>query len=84
MSPCPAARCLSPQARFYTDLASVPGHYLRALRRAGADIYPVDMTKYGNQSMFWRFWAAADTAVERFISRDVLLHVDAHMCTMHA
>ena len=29
------------------------------------------MAKYGSQSMFWRFWAAADPTVERFISRDV-------------
>jgi hypothetical protein len=28
------------------------------------------MAKHGNQSMFWRFWAAADPTVERFISRD--------------
>ena len=58
------------QARYYTDMGTVPEHYLRALRTAGADIYPVDMARFGNQSMFWRFWAAADADVERFISRD--------------
>ena len=58
-------------ARFYTDTATVPAAIQRALREAGAEIHPIDMAKYGNQSMFWRFWAAADADVERFISRDV-------------
>ena len=40
-------------------------------RAAGAQIVPIDMARYGNQSMFWRFWAAADPTAERFISRDV-------------
>ena len=59
------------QARFYTDLGTVPAHIQSALLAAGAEIYPIDMAKYGSQSMFWRFWAAADPTVERFISRDV-------------
>ena len=59
------------QARFYTDLGTVPAHIQSALLAAGAEIYPIDMAKYGSQSMFWRFWAAADKDVERFISRDV-------------
>ena len=59
------------QARFYTDTGTVPAHIQSALRAAGAEIYPIDMAKYGSQSMFWRFWAAADPTVERFISRDV-------------
>ena len=59
------------QARFYTDLGTVPAHIQSALLAAGAEIHPIDMAKYGSQSMFWRFWAAADPTVERFISRDV-------------
>ena len=59
------------QARFYTDVSTVPSHIQSALRAAGAEIVPIDMAKYGSQSMFWRFWAAADRDVARFISRDV-------------
>ena len=33
--------------------------------------------------MFWRFWAAADPAVERFISRDVCTH-GSNVHTEHA
>lgn len=58
-------------ARFYIDMASVPPPVVEALRAAGAELVPIDMAAHGDQSMFWRFWAAADPTVERFISRDV-------------
>ena len=58
-------------ARYYVDLVSVPSEIVAALRKLGAELVPIDMTRHGNQSMFWRFWAAADPTVERFISRDV-------------
>ena len=58
-------------ARYYLDTATVPAWAQAKLRAAGAQIVPIDMARYGNQSMFWRFWAAADPTAERFISRDV-------------
>ena len=58
-------------ARFYIDLGTVPAAVVNALRKNGAELVPIDMAKHGTQSMFWRFWAAADPDVERFISRDV-------------
>ncbi|KAL1515320.1 hypothetical protein AB1Y20_001951 [Prymnesium parvum] len=58
-------------ARFYTDLATVPPSILKQIEEAGGEIVAVDMAKHGKESMFWRFWAAADPTVERFISRDV-------------
>ena len=58
-------------ARFYIDLSTVPADVVRQLRSHGAELVPIDMSKHGTQSMFWRFWAAADATVERFISRDV-------------
>jgi len=59
------------KARYYIDLASVPSDIVASLRSLGAELVPIDMAKHGNQSMFWRFWAAADPTIERFISRDV-------------
>ena len=59
------------KARFYIDMGSVPAAIVAQLRAAGAELVPIDMEKHGTQSMFWRFWAAADPTVERFISRDV-------------
>ena len=70
-------------ARFYTDLATVPPPIVSALRANGAEVVPIDMSKHGKQSMFWRFWAAADPAVERFISRDVCTH-GSNVHTEHA
>ena len=58
-------------ARFYIDMGTVPAEVVSALRSNGAELVPIDMEKHGTQSMFWRFWAAADPTVERFISRDV-------------
>ena len=58
-------------ARFYIDLGTVPTAVVTNLTRLGAELVPIDMAKHGTQSMFWRFWAAADPTVERFISRDV-------------
>jgi hypothetical protein len=58
-------------ARYYVDLVSVPSEIVAALRKLGAELVPIDMARHGNQSMFWRFWAAADPTIERFISRDV-------------
>jgi hypothetical protein len=49
----------------------VPSEIVAALRKLGAELVPIDMARHGNQSMFWRFWAAADPTIERFISRDV-------------
>ena len=58
-------------ARFYCDLSTVPEDIVRSLRALGAELVPNEMGRYGSQSMVWRFWAAADPTVERFISRDV-------------
>ena len=59
-------------ARFYIDLTTVPPPIVRSLRsHPEVELVPIDMSKHGSQSMFWRFWAAADSTVERFISRDV-------------
>ena len=58
-------------ARYYVDLLSVPSEIVAALHKLGAELVPIDIARHGNQSMFWRFWAAADPTVERFISRDV-------------
>ena len=58
-------------ARFYIDLDTVPAIVVKELKSHGAELVPIDMSRYGSQSMFWRFWAAADPTVERFISRDV-------------
>ena len=58
-------------ARYYVDVLSVPSEIVAALHKLGAELVPMDIARHGNQSMFWRFWAAADPTVERFISRDV-------------
>ena len=58
-------------ARFYIDMSTVPEEIVTQLKAANAELVPIDMSKHGTQSMFWRFWAAADPTVERFISRDV-------------
>ena len=58
-------------ARFYIDMGTVPSEVVSALQKTGAELVPIDMARHGSQSMFWRFWAAADPTVERFISRDV-------------
>lgn len=50
-------------ARFYTDMGTVPTSIIEQIREAGGEIVPVDMAKHGSQSMFWRFWAAADQSV---------------------
>ena len=57
-------------ARFYIDLQTVPPKTVQRLRALKAEIVDVNTTAYGSQPMFWRFWAAADMSVERFISRD--------------
>jgi len=58
-------------ARFYIDAATVPAEAQQRLAALGAELAPVDMAARGHQSMFWRFFAAADGGIERFISRDV-------------
>jgi hypothetical protein len=58
-------------ARFYVDGRTVPAQVIGRLRALGAEIVEVDTTAIRDQHMFWRFWAAADPTVDRFICRDV-------------
>lgn len=58
-------------ARFYVDARTVPAGVLAGLRERGAELVEVDTSRMRDQHMFWRFWAAADRTVDRFICRDV-------------
>lgn len=57
-------------ARFYVDASTVPAAVLAGLRERGAELVEVDTARLRDQHMFWRFWAAADPTVDRFVCRD--------------
>ncbi|KAJ1633579.1 hypothetical protein T492DRAFT_980423, partial [Pavlovales sp. CCMP2436] len=58
-------------ARFYVDAKTVPANVLAGLRAHRAEVVEVETSRMRDQHMFWRFWAAADSTVDRFICRDV-------------
>jgi len=55
--------------RFYVD-RSVPADILARLEGHGAEVVPMTMTQGPFEGLFWRFLAADDPAVDRFLCRD--------------
>lgn len=55
--------------RIYHD-ATVPGRTLAALTEAGAALVAMPARGSAHEGLFWRFFAANDPAVDRFLCRD--------------
>jgi len=55
--------------RIYHD-ATVPAERLRSLRAAGAQLVAMPPRRTAHEGLFWRFYAANDPAVDRFLCRD--------------
>ncbi len=56
-------------ARFYVD-ATVPGPVTNALEKAGAEVVVMPRPERAARGLFWRFEAANDPAIDRFLCRD--------------